>query len=428
MMSSRYLTLAALVVSPLAALAQCPGTWLQSPMTSTGVDRRVLGTALWDPDGPGPLSVTPVIVGDFENTGTQPLSRVGMWNGSAWVNLGAGFDTFAQCVHVTASNQLIVGGWFSFSGTTPVSRIARFDGTNWQPLGTGTNSVVFAITSTPNGAIYAGGWFTQAGNAFNSRVAMFMNNQWFVPGGQPSNDWVWDLTARPNGVVIAGGAFRFMGSANTFRLAQFNGVSWSQVGGSLTNGLEVYETFLMPNGDLIISGNFTEVNGVAAQNVARFDGTQWHAMGSGFLAPARDFAVVNGDLYAVNARLSPTTVAGNLVKWTGTTWTELAVSNGTVFELLALPSGELLVAGDFTQFADQPYTRIALYRPGCACDSIDFNNDGVFPENQDVIDFFNVLAGATCATCNDIDFNNNTVFPEDQDVIDFFNVLAGGTC
>jgi len=28
----------------------------------------------------------------------------------------------------------------------------------------------------------------------------------------------------------------------------------------------------------------------------------------------------------------------------------------------------------------------------------------------------------------DIDFNNNTVFPEDQDVIDFFNVLAGNEC
>jgi hypothetical protein len=39
-----------------------------------------------------------------------------------------------------------------------------------------------------------------------------------------------------------------------------------------------------------------------------------------------------------------------------------------------------------------------------------------------------VLAGAACGTCSDIDFNNNSVFPEDQDVIDFFNVLAGGTC
>jgi hypothetical protein len=42
-----------------------------------------------------------------------------------------------------------------------------------------------------------------------------------------------------------------------------------------------------------------------------------------------------------------------------------------------------------------------------------------------------VLAGAPCSagnTCNDIDFNNNQVFPEDQDVIDFFIVLAGGDC
>ena len=69
-----------------------------------------------------------------------------------------------------------------------------------------------------------------------------------------------------------------------------------------------------------------------------------------------------------------------------------------------------------------------------ACDDIDFNNNGVFPEDQDVVDFFEVLAGGnplTCdavAGCNDIDFNNNGVFPEDQDVIDFFTVLAGGDC
>jgi hypothetical protein len=32
------------------------------------------------------------------------------------------------------------------------------------------------------------------------------------------------------------------------------------------------------------------------------------------------------------------------------------------------------------------------------------------------------------AACDSVDFNNNTVFPEDQDIIDFFNVLAGGSC
>jgi hypothetical protein len=65
---------------------------------------------------------------------------------------------------------------------------------------------------------------------------------------------------------------------------------------------------------------------------------------------------------------------------------------------------------------------------GVCCDAIDFNQNGVFPEDQDVVDYLDVLAGGSCPTCNDIDFNNNGVFPEDQDVIDFFNVLAGGTC
>ncbi|MFN7317011.1 MAG: PEP-CTERM sorting domain-containing protein [Phycisphaerae bacterium] len=71
---------------------------------------------------------------------------------------------------------------------------------------------------------------------------------------------------------------------------------------------------------------------------------------------------------------------------------------------------------------------------GDVCDSIDFNRNDVFPEDQDVIDFFEVLAGSSCPydppageVC-DIDFNNNGVFPEDQDVVDFLTVLAGGTC
>ncbi|HLP84238.1 MAG TPA: hypothetical protein VK157_07805 [Phycisphaerales bacterium] len=78
--------------------------------------------------------------------------------------------------------------------------------------------------------------------------------------------------------------------------------------------------------------------------------------------------------------------------------------------------------------AAQQYMIDTFISPVAGCDSIDFNNNGVFPEDQDVVDFFAVLAGGECAACSDIDFNNNGVFPEDQDVIDFFTVLAGGEC
>ncbi len=115
---------------------------------------------------------------------------------------------------------------------------------------------------------------------------------------------------------------------------------------------------------------------------------------------------------------------------------------GTVDDILDLSAGEywFVVAHEFTE------NGVPLPPTGCAdpnrywlsvavpCDTIDFNNNGVFPEDQDVIDFFDVLAGGSPNTCdpiqgcNTIDFNNNGVFPEDQDVIDFFNVLAGGEC
>jgi hypothetical protein len=68
---------------------------------------------------------------------------------------------------------------------------------------------------------------------------------------------------------------------------------------------------------------------------------------------------------------------------------------------------------------------------GMTCDTIDFNNDGLFPSDDDIYDFLSVYAGGPCSagnTCNDIDFNNDGLFPSDEDIIAFFGVLAGGAC
>jgi hypothetical protein len=79
--------------------------------------------------------------------------------------------------------------------------------------------------------------------------------------------------------------------------------------------------------------------------------------------------------------------------------------------------------------ADQ-YVRTVLLASGPTCDSIDFNNDSLFPDDQDLIDFLSVLAGGPCSTstCNDIDYNNDDLFPDDGDLIAFLRVLAGGEC
>jgi hypothetical protein len=77
--------------------------------------------------------------------------------------------------------------------------------------------------------------------------------------------------------------------------------------------------------------------------------------------------------------------------------------------------------------------QVTIAAPGNNCDSIDFNRDGLFPDDADLVDFLSVLAGGPCTTdptpgCSDIDYNNDGLFPDDSDLISFLRVLAGGSC
>lgn len=68
------------------------------------------------------------------------------------------------------------------------------------------------------------------------------------------------------------------------------------------------------------------------------------------------------------------------------------------------------------------------------CD-IDFNNDSLFPSDDDLVELLTVLAGGPCSTeppagvgCDDIDINNDGLFPSDEDLVAFLSALAGGSC
>jgi hypothetical protein len=68
-----------------------------------------------------------------------------------------------------------------------------------------------------------------------------------------------------------------------------------------------------------------------------------------------------------------------------------------------------------------------------ACDPIDFNNDGVSPDTQDLVDYLSVFGGGACSTdptpgCNDIDFNNDGVSPDSDDIDALLRVFGGGIC
>jgi hypothetical protein len=61
------------------------------------------------------------------------------------------------------------------------------------------------------------------------------------------------------------------------------------------------------------------------------------------------------------------------------------------------------------------------------CD-YDFNNDGVFPSEADLVSFMGALAGSNCVNCDTVDINRNGVFPETEDIVAFFRVLSGSPC
>lgn len=127
-------------------------------------------------------------------------------------------------------------------------------------------------------------------------------------------------------------------------------------------------------------------------------------------------------------------------------------SNGTTFA--ATPNANALRWGTMYTFRfDSPQAPVmgtvslGLFKPGAAgspneisiaamvpqvpaCPSIDFNNDGLFPAEEDLVDLFSVFAGGSCSTpnCNSIDINGDGLFPSDDDLLAFLLVLAGGQC
>ncbi len=68
---------------------------------------------------------------------------------------------------------------------------------------------------------------------------------------------------------------------------------------------------------------------------------------------------------------------------------------------------------------------------GPVCASIDFNNDGMFPDTLDIADFLEVFGGGACSNdphCAGIDFNNDGLFPDTQDITTLISVFSGGPC
>lgn len=356
LVSSRVLRCAAACLATVlgglpTAKAQCTAQWITDPGTF-GVNGQVATSALWDPDGSGPLGPRLVLAGSFS---AAAYSATQGWTvstpGVAAYDLANGvWSTIGSLGSVVAIRASSTGGLFAASGTYVYS----WDGSSWQPLGSGMNGAVNAITVLNNGDVMAGGAFTIAGGITTNGFARWNGSVWQNPGlGVAAVGHA--LTTLANGHVIAGGSFTVGGVASEY-VARWNGLFWTMLGTSL-NGV-VNSVTGLPNGDVIAAGDFTTIGVTTVNRVARWNGTAWFPMGTGMDATVHAITTLpNGDVVAGGAfATAGGATTSRIARWSGTTWSGYREGmEATVRSLTVLPGGLLSASGDFV-FADRVYS------------------------------------------------------------------------
>ncbi|HEX2836904.1 MAG TPA: hypothetical protein VHN77_02125, partial [Phycisphaerales bacterium] len=180
--------------------------------------------------------------------------------------------------------------------------------------------------------------------------------------------------------------------------------------------VEFLSTVQTPGGQTIANTDLTQFCTFTIDNATPAGSRQVRiAPAPGYILPWGTYRVTPWT--AADGRTPPLVCADLL------TTTEVPVANFTYFFDIGQDCGS---DPDCLPDASCP----GMLFPAELCDSIDFNNDNIFPDTQDVADFIAVFGGAPCPTayCNDLDFNNDSIFPDISDIDAFLNVFGGGSC
>ena len=403
--------------------------------------------------------------GDFNNlTGNPLVSNIGIWDGTRWRGTGLGFEDDSTgflgadgyAVAVNPQGQVFVGGEFEYIGGAPYSRIAMWDGTNWNNLGAGVDGDVSALVIRGDD-LYVGGSFSNAGGITAVRVARYnmRTKTWSALGSGLPNGYVNAFAFVGNTLYAGGGGFP---AQTECCLWKFDGTTWSPfsqkyitrefratftqtavralasdgqrllVGGYYVdlypranpdqrinaNNLFVYDprddsialfgdgtdaTTGVANGKygavvraitiagdgIYIGGEFTSINTVAALNIARLDANGWSALGTGTLDETPEnfdegvstIAQNGADLY-VGGKFSTAGVqAFNIAKWStqSRSWSALGDCGITrnaesvsiervasiVIQPAGLPNAGLYAAGGILAAGCEPSTGFAAW-------------------------------------------------------------------
>jgi len=229
----------------------------------------------------------------------------------------------------------VPSGEYGVIGGTPRSMV------RWDPDGAGPRESVLVF----------GGTFQVAGGAVVNHVAYWEQGRWhpfgdgFSQYGNSANAFVAKLVAGLDGSLFAAGQFNRSGPRAVQTVARWSGSQWEQVGNAPTC-IGITDLIQSPTGDLFLSDRYA--------GVYKFNGQSWSWL-QGVGNPQQLLWSPTDGLLAAN---------NNVLKWTGSAWTNLLPPSGPgrlplqeATRLALTSTGELLVGGTEGSASSPVYRR-----------------------------------------------------------------------
>lgn len=330
-----------------------------------------------------------LVGGGFNSFNGQPRALVTRLNPDGSPDPTFAYPTVATdyrqiaSLALQADGKVLVGGGQSFGSASPGLLRLNVDGSvdNTFNIGQGPNGFVRKVLVQADGKIVAGGSFTQhdgqpAGglvrlNANGSVDAAFGTAIGTAIGSGTGNTGIiYSLAQQADGSLLAGGNFTLFNGQPASRLTRLlpSGASdpaFTSGNGATAGGGIVYSILLPPGGNIVIGGTFTQYNNVARGRVARLTATG--NVDAGYAAGAGASNGTTGVVYALGLTPGGQVLAvgnflqydaaavGGVVRLSATggpdgTFAAQVEARGTINQVVPLPGGQLLVAGNFTQF------------------------------------------------------------------------------
>ncbi len=294
--------------------------------------------------------------GFFNRAGTQTVTNIAKWNGTAWSKLAGGLDYVAVLSSDTSTpsvatlalngSLLYAGGTFNISGSQALNYLAVWNGTNWSAGLSGTDDDVESILVTTNGT-YIGGSFTTVDGVEANGVAHWNGSNW-DPLDTGSDGSVLAL-ALSGGRLFAGGNFGALGETQAVNFGLWDGNQWTAAIPSGANGILGSVNGLAVTGaNIYVGGAFDHAGSTAANNVARWNGTVWQALGGGVDGPVFSVAVNGNNFLAGGSFVENSSGATNIALWNGTSWQALGNGVGDSVNAVLFNGTNIFIGGNFT--------------------------------------------------------------------------------